>query len=174
MAARALLIVAGALTIATIGTACSGSNPDARTLRIVGDARLWATLPRTHAHRSYTVMMQTLCTTGDPVRILRVTALNPTGGAKISSWGVRRHFPDDGYARSVPLYGPVSRMEGFGHHPVTVHCGDRRDADEFAVSVQRSAPARGTITGVTISYGRQDEAAVPYQVVMCRRSNRCS
>jgi hypothetical protein len=141
------LVVSVTLTVSS----CSGSSSDpgaGARLVVRSSGSIKDSLPHTEPNRSYVFILSTMCSSGGAITIDHVVAAHPTGGMTVTSWGVGGEAA--GFA--VPLYGPVSRIRGFGHQPVSARC-DKSQSDQFAIAVSRTASDRGSMGGVTISYG---------------------
>jgi hypothetical protein len=143
------------------GTPSAASASSEPRLEVLGSASIGATVPRTQPNQSYVLVLKNACTTGAPITINRVYAVGPTGGATVTSWGVG---PPGGI--SVPLHGPVSRIPGFGHRPVTERCGEGEGGNRFVIAVARTAPAKGTLAGVWITYGSNQRLFSQIQVAI--------
>jgi hypothetical protein len=145
---------------------CSGADEPPPALKAIDDGNVYGTIPHSESGVAYIWITRSLSTTGGSVQITNVSAAAPTGGMKVSSWGVRHEYPGKIYPIDGPISGRVSQMRGFGHHQVTVKCGDRNDSDDFAVSVSRTA-AVGTMTGVWIDYGSGKRVFAQDDLVTC-------
>jgi hypothetical protein len=111
--------------------------------------------------------VRAVCTTGSRVTITAVTAVSPTGGIKVTSWGIRhRHSGDT--APDLAATGVLVQEGGFVHTPVSAKCGDLEHVDEFAISVARPTENLGTMTGVWMHYGTARKAMAQYEVILCR------
>lgn len=153
--------------LALLIAGCSAAGGPPPTLKTIGDGNVGGTIPRSESGVSYIWITRSLCTTGGSVQITNVSAAAPTGGMKVSSWGVRHDYPGKIYPNGGPVAGRVSQMRGFGHHQVTVKCGGQNDSVELAVSVSRTA-ALGTMTGVWIDYGSGKRVFAQDDLATCR------
>jgi hypothetical protein len=164
-----LVVAVLAAAVGVLVSCSSRSSPSGPRLVAEGTGGGGEVFPKTRPGVAYVVMLRSVCTTGSPITVTRVVAAQPTGGVRVTSWGIRLIGPRSRTGVVVPDHGDVSQMPGFTHRRVTVRC-NAQAADRVAVSVSRKDLARGTMRGVWMYYANGQRVWSQFGFASCQHS----